>query len=224
MELAPNFADPLAAGLSGKWVHPFCFMSSAAEAASSRPARCCAVNIVEWMHSTGLLINPPWLIHTPPARLTTLSGICLYAPTLTGLDVAKNSQPWRDNRFLLRSHLHIFHCLMSSWSPAPGKTHIPAINVLFGAAGWMAQWYLMLSYAYYKEDSSVVSDAFYDQLCKALWYRLSYDTDRNYHPHIHLVNPASLKAGTGYDIGEYPTMVVHAAQNLIFGKVFLEMK
>ena len=74
----------------------------------------------------------------------------------------------------------------------------------------LVPYYLMFSYAYYKENESLVPDAEYDQICQDLitnWHDIT-------HWHKPLLNLESLKAGTGYDI-KYPNRVVGAAIALI---------
>ena len=74
----------------------------------------------------------------------------------------------------------------------------------------LVPYYLMFSYAYYKENESLVPDAEYDQICQDLITNWNDIT----HWHKRLLNLESLKAGTGYDI-KYPERVVNAALALI---------
>ena len=74
----------------------------------------------------------------------------------------------------------------------------------------LVPYYLMFSYAYYKENESLVSDTEYDQICRDL---ITYWNDIT-HWHKELLDLDSLKAGTGYDI-KYPKRVVYAALALI---------
>ena len=74
----------------------------------------------------------------------------------------------------------------------------------------LVPYYLMFSYAYYKENESLVPDAEYDQICQDLITNWNDIT----HWHKRLLNLDSLKAGTGYDI-KYPERVVNAALALI---------
>ena len=69
----------------------------------------------------------------------------------------------------------------------------------------------MYSYAYYKENESLITDSEYDQICQDLitnWNNIT-------HWHKPLLSLESLKAGTGYDITKYPNRVVSAAIALI---------
>ena len=71
-------------------------------------------------------------------------------------------------------------------------------------------YYLMYSYAYYKENESLIEDTEFDHMCNSIvekWDTLT-------HWHKPLLNLESLKAGTGYDI-KYPERVVNAAKELI---------
>ena len=75
-------------------------------------------------------------------------------------------------------------------------------------------YYLMASYAYYKEDDPIFSDDFYDMLSKKILN--NWDTIAHYHKH--LLDKDSLTAGTY--LGEYPTIVIDSLANLrsIHGK------
>ena len=74
----------------------------------------------------------------------------------------------------------------------------------------LVPYYLMFSYAYYKENESLIEDTEYDQICQDLITNWNDIT----HWHKRLLNLDSLKAGTGYDI-KYPERVVNAALALI---------
>lgn len=71
-------------------------------------------------------------------------------------------------------------------------------------------YYLMLCFLYYKHDISMVSDSFFDRLCKALELRYSILE----HCHKHLVDVEALQAGTGFNIVFYPQIVQGAAVQL----------
>ena len=74
----------------------------------------------------------------------------------------------------------------------------------------LVPYYLMYSYAYYKENESLISDTEYDDICKQIiekWHSIT-------HWHKSLLTLDALKAGTGYDI-EYPNRVISAAKTLI---------
>ena len=75
----------------------------------------------------------------------------------------------------------------------------------------LVPYYLMYSYAYYKENESLITDSEYDQICRDL----ITNWDNITHWHKPLLNLESLKAGTGYDIAKYPNRVVSAALSLI---------
>jgi hypothetical protein len=74
----------------------------------------------------------------------------------------------------------------------------------------LVPYYLMYSYAYYKENESLITDHEYDQICQDL----ITNWDNITHWHKPLLSLESLKAGTGYDI-KYPNRVVGAAIALI---------
>ena len=74
----------------------------------------------------------------------------------------------------------------------------------------LVPYYLMYSYAYYKENESLITDFEYDQICQDL----ITNWDNITHWHKPLLDLESLKAGTGYDI-KYPNRVVGAAIALI---------
>ncbi len=65
----------------------------------------------------------------------------------------------------------------------------------------MVPWYLMASFAYYKQDDSIFSDAFFDEMGKtmlACW-------DNIEHFHKEYISKGDLEAGTF--LGEYPSRV-----------------
>lgn len=69
------------------------------------------------------------------------------------------------------------------------------------------QKYLVASYAYYILDESIIDDYTYDSWAKELlkyWHKLK-------HRHKYLLTKADLKAGTGYAIQKYPTIIKGAA-------------
>ena len=74
----------------------------------------------------------------------------------------------------------------------------------------LVPYYLMYSYAYSKENESLITDHEYDQICQDI----ITNWDDITHWHKPLLNLESLKAGTGYDI-KYPNRVVGAAIALI---------
>ena len=74
----------------------------------------------------------------------------------------------------------------------------------------LVPYYLMYSYAYYKENESLISDTEYDNICKQIIEKWDNIT----HWHKSLLTLDALKAGTGYDI-EYPNRVISAAKLLI---------
>lgn len=61
--------------------------------------------------------------------------------------------------------------------------------------------YLILSYAYYVEDSPLVSDAFYDNMAKQLYK----EYDNIEHRHRHLIKKDALAAGSF--VGTYPSII-----------------
>ena len=74
----------------------------------------------------------------------------------------------------------------------------------------LVPYYLMYSYAYYKENESLISDTEYDDICKQIIDKWDNIT----HWHKSLLTLDALKAGTGYDI-KYPNRVISAAKLLI---------
>ena len=75
--------------------------------------------------------------------------------------------------------------------------------------GLLIPYYLMSSYLYYKEDKSVLTDEEYDYLCK----RLLDEWDSVEHMHKYLIDKGALKAGTGYQIKDYPARVIGGAKS-----------
>ena len=74
-------------------------------------------------------------------------------------------------------------------------------------------WWLVTSYLYYVRDISLITDGYYDELCRELAARW----DAIEHPHKHLIERRALGAGTGFYLAEgaYPRMVVGAAEVLL---------
>jgi hypothetical protein len=82
------------------------------------------------------------------------------------------------------------------------------------SGGRMMATYLVLSYAYYGLDISIVADSDYDALCKELnkddvWEAASA------HPHAQCVKRSDLNAGTGYSIANYPLQVELATKQMV---------
>jgi hypothetical protein len=73
--------------------------------------------------------------------------------------------------------------------------------------------YLIHSYLYYVLDTAVISDHLYEEICKDLSVRWDAVT----HNHKHIIDKASLSAGTGYYLKEdsYPSIVKGAARSMV---------
>lgn len=70
----------------------------------------------------------------------------------------------------------------------------------------MVPWYLMASYAYYKQDDAILSDGFFDEMGKTMltvW-------DDIEHFHKEYITKDDLTAGTY--LGEYPERVIGGLQ------------
>lgn len=77
----------------------------------------------------------------------------------------------------------------------------------------LVAWVLISSYAYYIMDSPILSDQVFDKLCKHL-----YDEwDKYKHPHKHLIERDSLRAGTLFYLRheDYPLIVKCSVVDLI---------
>lgn len=74
-------------------------------------------------------------------------------------------------------------------------------------------WFLSTSYAYYKEAETLISDEYFDRICKLI----DEHWDNITHPHKYLINRDSLSAGTGFDIefGLFPIQLQSSTQLLI---------
>lgn len=82
------------------------------------------------------------------------------------------------------------------------KYETEASNVMADNPNMMIPFYLMASYAYYKQDNPIFSDSFYDELAKtmmSIWHAIE-------HRHKALITIDDLKAGSY--LGEYPSIVV----------------
>jgi hypothetical protein len=73
----------------------------------------------------------------------------------------------------------------------------------------LVPYYLMTSFAYYKRDDPIVSDAFYDKLARKLLKE--YDNIEHYHKH--LISKDALEAGSY--LGEYPSIVESALNDFL---------
>jgi len=73
----------------------------------------------------------------------------------------------------------------------------------------MVPWYLMASYAYYKKDEPILSDAFFDAMGKTM-LEIWDDID---HYHKHFITVDDLQAGTY--LGDYPSRVEGALEELL---------
>ena len=72
----------------------------------------------------------------------------------------------------------------------------------------MIPWYLMGSYAYYRQDNPIFSDSFYDEMAKTILER--WDDIEHYHKQ--LINKDDLSAGSY--LGEYPSIIEGALDSL----------
>ena len=72
----------------------------------------------------------------------------------------------------------------------------------------MVPWYLMAAYAYYAQDTPILSDSFFDDLAKTLL--VVWDDVK--HQHKHYITVDMLNAGTY--IGEYPGIVEGAVKEI----------
>lgn len=85
----------------------------------------------------------------------------------------------------------------------------------------LVSWYLILSYAYYILDESLVSDHLYDRICRDL--REALETFEIDHRHMKLCDVGMLEAGTAYHLKkeDYPGMVVGSAEGFVYQGVTL---
>ena len=85
-------------------------------------------------------------------------------------------------------------------------TVYPSINEV--SCHRLVPYYLMSSYLYYKKDKAVLSDGDYDLMCKRILNEWKFIK----HPHKKFIKRKALEAGTGYNIRNYPTMTMSAAE------------
>lgn len=98
--------------------------------------------------------------------------------------------------------------------PEPDTPYMGAYRAAIACGpNMMVPWFLMASYAYYQLDVSLLTDAAYDELARNLDARW----DEIEHRHKHVIDRASLAAGTafGLDRDAYPPMVVGAVTHLV---------
>ena len=72
----------------------------------------------------------------------------------------------------------------------------------------MVPWYLMASFAYYKQDDPILSDSFFDNMAKAMLE----NWDSIEHWNKEYIKPDDLKAGSF--LGEYPSRVEGGLESL----------
>ena len=72
----------------------------------------------------------------------------------------------------------------------------------------MVPWYLMASFAYYKQDDPILSDAFFDNMAKTMLE----NWDSIEHWNKEYINSDDLKAGSF--LGEYPSRVEGGLESL----------
>ena len=70
-------------------------------------------------------------------------------------------------------------------------------------------WFILASYAYYKEDDTILTDAAFDFLCKFL----AHYWPEIVHRHKHLLHPGDFMTGSGFAIG-YPSITEGALKSL----------
>lgn len=98
--------------------------------------------------------------------------------------------------------------------PKPAKQRFTASGYtkwLEAAPGRLVAHYLIHSFLYYRLQTSVVSDAVFDQIVVSLGKRWDDIT----HPHKALLDKEFLKSG--FHIAEYPEIVKGAARSLLEG-------
>lgn len=83
-----------------------------------------------------------------------------------------------------------------------------AAKIFANNPNMMIPWYLMASYAYYKQDKPIFSDAFFDDMGKTM---LSIWDDIE-HFHKEYITKGDLEAGTF--LGEYPSRVEGGLQSV----------
>ena len=93
-----------------------------------------------------------------------------------------------------------------NWDQAAALLFMENLNM-------MVPYYLMASYAYYKQDDPIFTDAFFDNMGKTMLERW----DDIEHWHKEYINKGDLEAGTF--LGEYPTRVEGALRSLRNDKV-----
>ena len=79
----------------------------------------------------------------------------------------------------------------------------------------LVPWYLILSYAYYHLNVSLISDNVYDQLCREL--RVALGSSKIIHRHMGLCDIHILSAGTAYHLKpeDYPGMAISCAKQFV---------
>lgn len=71
-------------------------------------------------------------------------------------------------------------------------------------------WFLLLSYCYYERDLSLVTDSFFDEMCR----RMLAEWPTLRHPDKHRISEEDLSAGTGYAV-KVPERAKGAAEEFL---------
>jgi hypothetical protein len=90
---------------------------------------------------------------------------------------------------------------------------VRARNAIKGSINLAVPWYLSASFAYYKEDVSLMTDTYYDDICILLNERWDDIT----HRHKSLIERDALSAGTGYNLkyDKWPLILQSATRQLM---------
>jgi len=145
----------------------------------------------------------------------------LYLPC----DVAavEDTEWWAENKFRTKGLMYLFPIReeYKTFDYGAERTVLMYEEILYGPIGRAVNWYLMLSYAYYKLDESPVPDLVFDKLCEVLL--ANFEAAQGAH-HGHLLSEDSLRAGTGFDVADsVPQITMSATWGMLTpGKVVLE--
>lgn len=120
---------------------------------------------------------------------------------------------WAERRFRVRGVLHIRDIHDGAVDPVEPELFVE--QIIHGSLSRALAWWLILSYAYYECDHSLVEDWVYDALCARLLKEIN-DPELADHQHAHLCDVDLLRAGSGYALrGKYPLIVRNCAHRLI---------
>jgi len=180
-------------------------------------------------HGPCLFYTPgaqPWLASNPYILESISAGITngglTHHPYLLAVDADNILRLWcchagaflEASRYLAAVFPEDFFRIAANFKP--NQRGYSTSGLLFSGLTTLWQHILMLGYLYYKRDTTIVPDEYFDQLCVAAVWRYKYGAhvELEGHIHGHLFNVDELAGGSVHHI-EFPRMVESAAEMFV---------